>query len=404
MQFVFEARVYRLLTARFFDGVSSGMFLMALPWIMLTQGDNGVAVAMIALACTLSSFFLTPIFATMIDRYSRKSILVAVQAIQAVAALGLLISGWNDNPGLIDMAIAQFVFWVSGDLAWNTNNALTQENFEPHEYPKMSGYQEIIMQSVTLGAGGAGIILLELWDIQIFSLFATIASTIGVFFYFWMPYRRKLRKNITTKFSSQLMESKQIFARDPGFFLFLALSCLSYPALTYLVKLVPIYLAENNFQGHWFALWKSSYGVGALVCGLVIARILLRFSHEVLMVNSMLVIAGLLTLMAVFTEPLYIVSITLILGFFNALNRIARINKLNIVIDINERGRVEGGLKLFSTFSQSLSYTAIALLANYNLTEYGFALIALVMGMAALYMVRYKNKTEQLDIAVSHER
>ncbi len=399
MEFMLQPKVYRLLTARFFDGISSGMFMMALPWIMLTEGDNGPLVASIALMCTLSSFFLTPFFSTAIDRYSRKRILLWLQIAQAATALALFLFSGNGTPSFVLMGFAQLVFWLSTDFGWNTNNALTQENFSRDEYARISSYQEVIMQGVMLGAGAAGVILLEQWDMQSFALLAFFASALGAGFYAWMPYARQLRSSHTlVGFARQMGESKAIFQRDPRFMLFLAMSCLSYPVLMYLVKLVPIYLAENNFSGQWFALWKSSYGIGAMVCGFFIIKLMAKYSHEKLMIHSVLMISAILMVMALLTDPLTIVLMTLAIGFFNALNRIARTNKMNHEVDINERGRIDGGLKMFSTLSQSLGYTLIVFLASYQLTEYGFWVIAIVMGAAGLYMYLYQKKHCRAEI------
>ena len=392
MDFFLKDKVYRLLVAQYFDGVSSGMFMMALPWMMLTGGDDGSGVAIVALICTLTSFFLTPLFSTLIDRHSRKGILVLMQLVQAFTALGLFASAFYGEPGIVSLGIAQIIFWVSNDVAWHTSSALTQENFSPDEYPRISSYQEVIMQVVTLGAGAAGVVVLELWDIQRFALFAFVASSLAFVLYGWMPYRRQLQRNVSASFVEQLVGVRDIFARDRGFFLFLALSCLSYPVVTYLVKLVPVYLANNNYEGHWFALWKSGYGVGAMVCGLFVVGLLMKFRHEKLMIFSVLMIAGLLGVMALRTDPLVIVCVAVVLGFFTALNRIARTNKMNLVIDLNERGRVDGGLALFTTLSQSLSYVLIAVLAHYEMTEQGFAIVALVMGAAGLGMYVYDNQ------------
>jgi len=394
MQFIREARVYRLLSARFFDGVSSGLIMLALPWIMLKQGDNGTLVALIALVCTLASFFLTPLFSTLIDRVSRKEILVWVQMVKAITAGLLLFMSWYQPASLLVMATAQFLFWVSGDIAWSTNNALVQENFDAHEFPKISGYLEVIFQAVTLGAGAVGMLLLEVWGMKNFSMFALLFSILSTFFYFWLPYRRKLIATPTSNFKTQLMDTKAIFLRTPGLFIFFALSSLSYPVLTYLVKLVPIYLAEKNYSGQWFAMWYSSYGVGALVCGLTITWLLRKYIHELLMIRSVFVMALLLLLMSVLSEPIYLVLFILIFGFFNALNRIARVNKMNLVVDINERGRVEGGLKLFATFSQSLSYVLIALLVHFNVTQFGFMIAAMVLAAAGLTMQHFDQRQQ----------
>ncbi|POC15488.1 MFS transporter, partial [Vibrio vulnificus] len=45
-------RTLPYLTGLFFDGISSGLFMMALPWMMLQTPDMGTFVALTALTCT----------------------------------------------------------------------------------------------------------------------------------------------------------------------------------------------------------------------------------------------------------------------------------------------------------------------------------------------------------------
>ncbi len=119
------------LTGLFFDGISSGLFMMALPWMMLSTPNQGAFVAIVALVCTVLSFLLTPFFSTLIDRSSRKQLLVLVQALQAGTAVvvALCYGAGYDSMGLL--AAAQLVFWTSSNLAWSANNAFTQSTFNP---------------------------------------------------------------------------------------------------------------------------------------------------------------------------------------------------------------------------------------------------------------------------------
>ncbi|MAC48257.1 MAG: MFS transporter, partial [Oceanospirillum sp.] len=137
MFFLQDARVYRLLTGLFFEGVPTGLFMMALPWLMLKQGDNATLVALIALVCTLASFLLTPIFSTAIDRFSRKYVLVCVQLAQALTALLLMLASLDGEVSTLMMASAQLIYWVTVDLAWNCTGAFIQENFVEEEYPRI---------------------------------------------------------------------------------------------------------------------------------------------------------------------------------------------------------------------------------------------------------------------------
>ncbi|MGF1742676.1 MFS transporter [Vibrio profundum] len=387
-------RTLPYLTARFFDGISSGLFMMALPWIMLDGGSNGYFVAFTALTSTSLSFFATPFFATLIDRHSRKSLIVLNQILQTMVAgvtAGLYAAGFGS---IWLLAATQVIFWLSANFAWATDTAFTQENYHVHEYAKLSSYQEIIMQGTTLGAGALGVVLLQLWGIFEFALFAAIASAIASSCYIATPYRRKMRTPSHTRFLTELKQSKQILAKQPRFFAYLALSCLSYPVLSYLSKLVPIWFSEQNITGSWFAGYNICFGVGSLVTGLLITKILAKLPFSLIIQNSILALAIALLGMSLFPFPAAILGFSAVFGLFNALNRITRINWMHHRIEITQRGRVDGGLAMFSTMIQSIGYTIIALLSHYDLVKYGFLVAAVTMGLAYLMM---RTLTQQTD-------
>lgn len=379
-------RTLPYLSGRFFDGISSGLFMMALPWIILAEPNMGTFVAMTALACTATSFVLTPFFSTLIDRHSRKTLLVIVQGIQATTAAAIFIvySFSAGSPWLL--AAAQMIFWVTSNLAWSTNNAFTQENYDQHEYASISGKQEIVMQGTTLGAGALGVVLLQTWGMLEFAAFAAAASFIAILSYIVTPYRQQLRDSLSTPFLQQLKESKDIFAKQPRFYAFLMLSCLSYPILTFLGKLVPIWFSDSGVSGDWYAGYNITFGLGSLLTGVFLAKLLVLTTHKITIQYSMAVVGLTLIGMSLSTHPGYILLFTLFFGFFNALNRIARTNWMHHTIDVGQRGRVEGGLAMFSTSVQSLSYVVIAILAHFDATQYGFAIAALIVMIAVVIM------------------
>lgn len=137
------------LIGRFFDSISSGLFMMALPWVMLASPGMGTFVALVSLTCTAVSFLVTPFFSTLTDRHSRKTLLIVNQWVQAGMALVVFAAYGLELESHWLLAFAQLVYWVSSNVAWATNNAFTQENYQQHEYAKISGQQEIVMQSTT---------------------------------------------------------------------------------------------------------------------------------------------------------------------------------------------------------------------------------------------------------------
>ncbi|MGF1711409.1 MFS transporter [Vibrio kagoshimensis] len=380
------------LTGRFFDGISSGLFMLALPWLMLKEPNMGTFVALTALVCTSISFIVTPFFATVIDRQSRKLILISAQVVQASTAALIMLAYTLDLGNMWLLALSQLIFWVSSNVAWHTNNAFTQENYDKNEYAKISSYQEIVMQGTTLGAGALGIVLLEMWGMFEFSLFAAIASSIASICYYFTPYRKQIRTTKRVAFIEQLKESKTIFSQNLTFYAFILLSCLAYPTLTFLGKLVPIWFAAQSVSGDWVAWYNMAFGLGSLLTGVFVAKILNIASHPRIMQFSMLSLTVVLILMASFMQPIYIVALTLGFGFFNALIRIARTNWMHHKVDISQRGRVDGGLGMFATSVQSLSYVLIAFLAHTNNIENGFIIIAAVIAIATISMTLLSNK------------
>lgn len=390
-------RTLPYLSGRFFDGISSGLFMMALSWLLLEPGDMGTFVAVLALVCTATSFVFTPFFATLIDRHSRKAILVWVQVLQSITAGLVMLAAMFDLDSHWILGVAQLIFWVSSNLAWSTNNAFTQENYDSHEYASISGKQEMVLQSTTLGAGALGIVLLKYWSMMEFAAFAASASTLATLSYLVTPYRKQLREQHTVRFMSQLVQSKAIFSQQPRFYALILLSCLSYPVLTFLSKLVPIWFAELGVSGDWFAAYSILFGLGSLLTGVLISKLLGLTSHRITLVYSMAMLALVLIAISLTLSPIYLLIFTVLLGFFNALNRITRTNWLHHTVAVSQRGRVEGGLVLFSTSVQSLSYVVIALLAHYELTQYGFAIAALTVSVAAIimYLLASQSKFKQ---------
>jgi predicted MFS family arabinose efflux permease len=325
---------------------------------------------------------VTPFFSTLTDRHSRKTLLIVNQWVQAGMALVVFAAYGLELESHWLLAFAQLVYWVSSNVAWATNNAFTQENYQQHEYAKISGQQEIVMQSTTLGAGALGVVLLEKWGMMEFALFAATASSLAAIFYILTPYTRRLRESHSVSFMNQLKESKHIFSREPYFFGFILLSCLSYPVLTYLSKLVPIWFSEQDITGDWFAGFNISFGLGSLFTGLIVTKVLKRLPHAHIIFASMTILSLTLIGMSFSLHPMGILMLIALFGVFNALNRIARINWMHHTVSIHQRGRVDGGISMFSTTVQSLSYVVIAMLSHYDMTRYGFIFAAVVMMVA----------------------
>ncbi|KOO10295.1 MFS transporter, partial [Vibrio xuii] len=131
----------------------------------------------------------------------------------------------------------------------------------------------------------------------------------------------------------------------------------------YLGKLVPIWFSETGVSGDWLAGYNIAFGLGSMITGVFVARLLALSSHTSTIVYAMAIAALALVGMSFSVHPAQLLVFTLIFGFFNALNRIARTNWMHHTIAVEQRGRADGGLQMFATLVQSISYIVIALLS-----------------------------------------
>ena len=59
---------------------------------------------------------------------------------------------------------------------------------------------------------------------------------------------------------------------------------------------------------------------------------------------------------------------------------------------MTQRGRIDGGLAMFTTTVQSLSYVLIAFLAYVDAIEYGFLIAGVILAISAAWMLTLRNK------------
>ncbi len=72
-------------------------------------------------------------------------------------------------------------------------------------------------------------------------------------------------------------------------------------------------------------------------------------------------------------------------------------------IPMSQRGRVDGGLGMFATLVQSLSYVLIAFLAHVDAIEYGFIILGLIVLFSSIWMMVLGNKIDpDYELAPQH--
>ena len=88
-----DSRFRLIIFANIASSIGSGITMIAVPWLLVTS-DNGDAVfGYVALCMTVLSFILTPFVGHLIDRMSRKRILLISQMVSLIDAAHIFNDG-----------------------------------------------------------------------------------------------------------------------------------------------------------------------------------------------------------------------------------------------------------------------------------------------------------------------
>ena len=156
-----DSRFRLIIFANIAASIGSGITMIAIPWLLVTS-ENGEAVfGYVALCMTILSFILTPFVGHLIDRMSRKRILLISQMVSLMMLLIFSVMGFV---GASYETWHYMIIYMIGSLYYTffypTMFALNQEIFSKEQYSSLNGTMEIQGQLSSMIAGGVASLLL----------------------------------------------------------------------------------------------------------------------------------------------------------------------------------------------------------------------------------------------------
>lgn len=332
--------------------------MLAIPWYF-AQRDISSQFNLIFGAVTFATIFWGLFAGTLVDRFNRRTLFLATNAVEGTVLLTVSAIGWMLGDLPIFLIVLVFAITIFGYRMHYPNlYAFVQEISSPEHYTRVTSYIEIVGQSTNVIAGAVAVILLEgvdvdlpwlgnvqieAWKIhEIFTLDGiTYLVSVGlIFFIRYIPDkvitidRGALRQRLQTGFK---------FLRDhPRIFIFgFFTHSIFVIMLVSLFTVMPMYITNYlETGGAVFGGMEVLYGLGALMAGIFIGRWSRNEPKTKVIIIFMFTTTVILVLCAVLKSiPYYFVS-GMLIGFANAGTRILRVSFLFDHIPNEVIGRV----------------------------------------------------------------
>ena len=263
--------------------MGGGFHFVASHWILYERTESPQSTAWLVISYMLPLLIVNPICGVLADRYNRRSLLVVAMGYQMVLDLlliALMFTG-HFRPGHLFVYAA--LMSVGGSLYWTALPAFLREHLDKSQLLHANSLNTALMQGgYLLGAGLAGLCYPVLGAV---GSFAVDAGSFAVGLMGWLLIQRwfadrprvaesaRVRPGFFKEFSEGLAYAK---ANRPLFLL--ALFSLVPAFAAHAVNVLLAGFSKDSLLAgpEGFGLLDMSYGLGAMVCGLLLPTCLTR--------------------------------------------------------------------------------------------------------------------------------
>jgi MFS family permease len=320
-----KARI--VLTANFLLVAGASLTFMAIPWLLIQQPDGKSILGYTNTTITLLILFLLPYLGKLVDRNSRKVVvLIFLGCGFTVNLLVIAALLWRGQVEIWELLTVFCYGSLGASVYYPAQFALNQEIFAPSQYEALSGAIEIQWQAGSMVAGAAGAYLISRVPLWLILLIDGSMYLVSFILISRLVYRRK--NNLVSNDGSAIRlmwEGVCYLQQRPRLTAVMLASFLPFLALMVANFLSPIFVKETLGAGsEVYAGGEISYAVGAIAAGLTVPSL----NGKIGLIPTLLCTIGTYTIAVALNPALPVVAIFflsfLLQGWGNAGSRVAR--------------------------------------------------------------------------------
>ena len=407
-----NTRLLLLFLAHIISGISSGVSMIAIPWYFTNNLNLNSTFSVIFGSVTLIGLFWGLYSGTIIDKYSRKTILEKLYfyvglIIFIFSVLIIYLNSTVISTILIALIFSTTCFYYI--IYYPTLYAFSQEISEKKNYVKINSYIEIVGQSTTVAAGGLAAILLSGLSfksvnisplgIEKILLIDSITFLIGSLIISKIKFSRKKKLRRSDDVLKRLYVGIKFLKSNKLILIFGICSHIIFAfILTELFTLLPL-LIKNFFKkgAYVFAITDVCYAIGALVSGFFIYR-WIRYIDKIKLTSLLIIFTSLSILIMISNKSLVsLFIISIILGLSNSGVRILRNSFLFDNVPNNKIGRV---ISIFVSINTIIRVVLIFIFSFHFFSEkenviYGYLICSVILFFFSLPIIYFYKQLKR---------
>lgn len=412
MREVFAYAPFRkLFFSNLFSGFGQGMTMIGIAWFLVETTGSAQLLGSTMFTSAVLMFFIGPYIGTLIDRYSRKKMLL-IENLIGFGVLGLLaIWGFFGEYAEWMLIVIYLTTTFMYQIHYPTQSALVQETFEPKHYNSINSLLEIEGQTASVLAGAFAGILLSSYGLHVVIIFNAITYLFAFTLLSTMAYtftlEKEAKQNQGVAWTVQLMESWRYIRQKKGFLLFGISALMPFIAVMATNLLKPVYISQTLQAGvSVYSLGEVTYALGAVAAGLLVAIVVRKMGQLAAMIGNTLLFAIAIVVMIALPYGWALIAAYTFYGWSNASVRLIRQSLYMTVVPKHQMGRV---MSFFNSIGMMMRLVLIGLftaMIDYTGAGVGYLVLAGLLLLAAIGIaatMRYLLADAKAEAAVATE-
>ena len=363
----------------------SWMQVLAQGWLVFQLTHSELALGVVAGAAGIPSIFLSPFAGVIVDRFSRRNLLILTQTLQMILAFILAALVFSDTVQVWHIVVLALLLGLTKIVDAPARQAFIKDMVGPEDMSSGITLSSIMVNGGrVVGPALAGVLLASLgagWCFFVngVTFLAVLVSLVVIHERFRVP-------GVGKGSPIQQMREGLVFSRHHETILPLLL--LSAVGATFAVNTITLLPALADVVLHspvdGLSLLSAMQGVGAIIAGLLLTPLVNRFGHGPV-VSVMVMVWSWSMIMLASTSVMPLAAFYMgVFGFAFVLFFVNLNTMIQIVVPDGYRGRVMSLFTLTFLGLTPISALLIGALANVIGTPVTLALTGLINGSLAL--------------------
>ncbi|MFN3530078.1 MAG: MFS transporter [Bacteroidia bacterium] len=421
-----------LFAANTISGAAQGISMIAIPWYFIDRLQEPIVFSRFYSIFTFISILWVIYAGSLIDRFSRKNIFLALTAVCGLVVLSTALYGFRTGAlGVFPALLVMGVTLLNFNLHYPSLYAFAQEMTSKANYTRIVSYLEIQGQTTNVLSGAFAALLLTgveagvpihlmgiktslnfsipAWELHEIFLLDGITYALAFVLILCIRYKRQLLYQPDTGNALQRIRKGYAYLLErPQLLLF---GIMSYGVfVTVLVQdriLLPEYVrVQLQATADVFASSDMLFAMGALVSGVVTRLLFARMSPIAAVSLIMTALSVLYLYMGVNTSTRYLFVFSFIYGYVNTGVRILRVTYLFHTVSNDMIGRLLSFFKVADTAMRA-SFIALFSLSFFhtgNNIRYAYVVFGIFILICGLLIIPTIGKLTENYRSHVHER